>query len=132
MIAVHRIFDLQLPVAAIAVLMDAAARVDFTERREVTEEVNLSGRVTEIVREAHPVGRDTAENKTAIGGDARQRNQAEIGFLKGMIVAVGIADGGERAVVAIHPAVIVAAEKSRITALELADGVGAMTASIGE
>src|SRR5579862_1221287 len=130
MVAVDRVLDLQLPVARVAVLVDAGAHVELALGRQIDEQIDLIPGLAQMFVERDSFGREAAEYKSAIGSHPGQVGKAELFLTQRPTVAVLIGNGAELTVVSISPAMIRAAEKLCVPLRGLTYGSGPMAASI--
>ena len=116
---VAQILEIELPIAVIGVLEDAARDLDRAVGRAVHHVVEGLRHGAEEILEAHAVRRQAGEDEAAIDRHARHRQhrKARIGGIEIAGIAVQERRRFEPAVGAVGPAVIAAAELARMTRL---------------
>ena len=132
MIHVDDVLDLELPVAAEHVFVDAAAQIDRARGRAIHDLVDAVPGRPEMGFEIGHVRAKAREHEAAIKADSRHASHAERGIAEVEVFAVA-ARHGNRVEIAIGlegPAVIGAAEQLRIALRLGADDGAAMTAAV--
>ena len=109
-VVVEAVLDQQLPVGTDVVFLRAGDDFEPSRRRLVDDQVEILLRAGEIVRERFRVVAEMGEPEAAILLQRRDFGQREIGLVERPAVGLLAGDVGERAVVAVGPAVIEAGE----------------------
>src|SRR5579875_1058819 len=130
MVPIHRVFDGELPVAAVIVLVDSGPNLNVFGSRQADEQIQLPGRTAQMLLERYARGAETAEDEAPIARNPGYAGKSEITLVEVPAVGIWKWDAGQLAVKPKGPAVICAAKCSRVAPLLCAHGRGPMAASV--
>ena len=132
MIHVDRVFQLELPVAAEHVFVDAGAQIDLTVRRPIDQLVNAVFGRAKVILQTGSLLCEACKYKAPAFGNPRNASHSESGVvcIEALAIASSHRDRFEIAIRLERPAVVAAAKYRGVALVFVANNRTAMTAAV--